>query len=120
MEPMMAVSIELTAERGSARTQISDVRRPRCLYPGCGKDHGPRMRQYSWTLTKRGKVPTVGIGTIEEVENAVHRCQLEGIPSSAWLVEALIKRQDLAGAARYSHAVGEPEEWNFAWIAVDM
>lgn len=41
------------------------------------------MRQYSWTLMRPGNVPNVGIGSLEEVEGAIHRCQLLGIPSAA-------------------------------------
>jgi len=49
------------------------------------------MQHYSWTLMKPGAVPTVGIGTINEVEKAIHRCQLTGVPSATWLVEEMQK-----------------------------
>lgn len=78
------------------------------------------MRQYSWTLMKPGAVPTVGIGPIEEVEKAIHRCQLEGISSATWLIEEMQKRQDVTGTARYNHSVGKSDEWRFSWIAIDV
>jgi hypothetical protein len=71
-------------------------------------------------IDEAGAVPTVGIGTINEVERAIHRCQLKGVPSAAWLVEEMQKRQDVTGTARYNHSVGKPDEWRFAWIAIDV
>lgn len=78
------------------------------------------MRQYSWTLMKPGAVPTVGLGTISDVESAIHRCQLKGIPSASWLVQELRKRQDLAGTAQYTHSMGKSDEWRFAWIEIQI
>lgn len=77
------------------------------------------MRQYSWTLMRPGSVPNVGLGTLDEVERAVHRCNLPGVPSAAWLMDEMKARQDPTGAARYNHGLGQPDEWRFAWIVID-
>ena len=76
------------------------------------------MRQYSWTLMRPGTVPKVGMGTLDELEMAVHRNNLPGIPSAAWLIEKMKHSEDLTGSARYHHAMGKSDEWRFAWIAV--
>jgi hypothetical protein len=78
---------------------------------------GDCMKQYSWTLMRPGAIPNIGVGTLDEVAGAVHRCQLPGIPSAAWLMDEMKARQDLTGTARYNYALGHPDEWRFAWIA---
>ena len=65
-----------------------------------------------------GKIPNVGIGSLEEVEGAIHRCQLPGIPLAAWLIDELRVREDITGTM-YNHALGMPHDWHFALIAID-
>jgi hypothetical protein len=35
------------------------------------------------------------------------------------LIDELRARQDITGTARYNYALGMPDEWHFAWIAID-